>query len=298
MPHTCQDGVLKPQIAISLSPEPAGSQAEHPNWKCWDYLSHLMISKLHQSPPSPSRKLWVMSCLQHSPARGKEKALSLFPSPLCLIPASQTSFLTPLPKRQQLALLQGAVQSTTRWYREESTIPKKTPKKPTHKVPNVGLQEQRHNRQPWAGCARWESQKMGNRSEQHTAEGLCFTQKHPTKVMGFFLLNWHLMAFKRPQQQIEKEKKKLLGKSECSKEWKGRSNPEFQVQLQLNVNYFCVSGNGLAWKSPLRWPSPTVNPVLNPSPKCHSHTSFKSLQGWELGSLAQSWPSFCYWNFS
>lgn len=135
MPHTCQDGVLKPQIAISLSPEPAGSQAEHPNWKCWDYLSHLMISKLHQSPPSPSRKLWVMSCLQHSPARGKEKALSLFPSPLCLIPASQTSFLTPLPKSQQLALLQGAVQSTTRWYREESTIPKKPQKNQPTKFP-------------------------------------------------------------------------------------------------------------------------------------------------------------------
>lgn len=153
-----------------------------------------------------------MSCLQHSPARGKEKALSLFPSPLCLIPASQTSFLTPPPKMPAACLaarcsaehhsvVQGGIYNS-----------KKTPKKPTHKVPNVGLQEQRHNRQPWAGCARWESQKMGNRSEQHTAEGLCFTQKHPTKVMGFFLLNWHLMAFKRPQQQIEKEKKKTIGK--------------------------------------------------------------------------------------
>lgn len=166
----------------------------------------------------PQQKALSNELLAAQPCKGEGKGSQLVPFSSLPHSCIPNQLFNPPPKKPAACLaarcsaehhsvVQGGIYNS-----------KKTPKKPTHKVPNVGLQEQRHNRQPWAGCARWESQKMGNRSEQHTAEGLCFTQKHPTKVMVFFLLNWHLMAFKRPQQQIEKEKKKLLGKSECSKE--------------------------------------------------------------------------------
>lgn len=124
MTHTCQDRVLKPQIAISLSPKPRRQPSWTPKLKV---LRLLITSDDHQAPSittQPQQKAVNNEILVAQPLQGGRKRL-LVPSPLWLIPAPENSFLVPIPKRQQLALLQGAAQSTTWWSQGGSYTSKK-----------------------------------------------------------------------------------------------------------------------------------------------------------------------------